>query len=403
MDAKAEILYDLNAIARITAVPGILEAAARTTGMRFTAVAKVTDTTWTACAVHDELGFGLAPGGELLLETTICDEIRRHHRPVVFGHASRDPVFSLHHTPKHYGLESYLSVPIFRVDGSFFGTLCAIDSVPADLSDPNVVRTFELFAELIGRQLEIEEQLEQSDQALRSAEKLAVLREQLMVLLGRDIRDPLQSIITGLYLLDRSPGLPVEDRAFITEMAASCTRISDVTRDALDLASGRLGTGIPLSVTRNEDLSSWLSAAIARLRVAHPDSRIESDIRLQGALTCDPQRVEQALDNLVRNAIAYGDRARPIQVRVHSDEAAFHLSVHNFGEAVPAALLANGFEPYARDRAGSGPAGLGLGLFIVAEIAKAHAGSLTCESTPEAGTRFVCSFPIDGGEAASGQ
>lgn len=390
MDAT---LSDLAAIARITAVPGILEAAARTTGMRFTAVAKVTEDRWIACAVRDELGFGLLPGGELQLETTICNEIRQHHTPVVFGHASAHPVFSGHHTPKHYGLESYISVPIFRVDGSFFGTLCAIDSVPADLDDPNVLRTFELFAELIGRQLEIEERLEQSDEALRNAEKMALLREQFTALLGQEIRDPLQAIITGLYLLNQSPQLPAEDRGYIAEMVASCARISHVTSDIVDFACGRLGLGIPLTVTRNEDLSQRLHAATERLRQAHRDRRIETDFRLDGAIFCDPQRVVRVLDNLVANAIGVGERERPIRVSAHCDDGVFRLSVHHFGGAASVAALSPEFEPYPRDGVATQRAGLGLGLYIAAQIAKAHAGSLDLTASPQAGTTFTCSFP----------
>ena len=89
--ALYEQLRGVDAVARIAAVPTILEAVARTTGMRFSAVARVTDTTWTACAVHDTIDFGLRPGSELVLETTICNEIRQHRQAVIFGHASQHP------------------------------------------------------------------------------------------------------------------------------------------------------------------------------------------------------------------------------------------------------------------------------------------------------------------------
>src|SRR6476620_9140417 len=94
------------------------------TGMRFAAVASVTEQSWTACAVRDDLGFGLLPGQQLELESTICNEIRQHQRPVVFGHASADPHYRQHHTPKQYGLESYLSVPMV-----LFSAPCARSTV----------------------------------------------------------------------------------------------------------------------------------------------------------------------------------------------------------------------------------------------------------------------------------
>lgn len=140
----------------LPALPALLELASRLTGMRFVAVARVTDERWTACAVHDLLGFGLQPGQDLVLETTICDEIRQHQRTVQFDHASAHPVFSTHPTPAMYGFESYLSVPMFRRDGSLFGTLCALDPRPSQL-DALSVKCFEVLAAWIGAQMELDD------------------------------------------------------------------------------------------------------------------------------------------------------------------------------------------------------------------------------------------------------
>lgn len=149
-------LADVAALLQLPALPALLELASRLTGMRFVAVARVTDERWTACAVHDLLGFGLQPGQDLVLETTICDEIRQHQRTVQFDHASAHPVFSTHPTPAMYGFESYLSVPMFRRDGSLFGTLCALDPRPSQL-DALSVKCFEVLAAWIGAQMELDD------------------------------------------------------------------------------------------------------------------------------------------------------------------------------------------------------------------------------------------------------
>lgn len=149
-------MADVAALLQLPALPALLELASRLTGMRFVAVARVTTERWTACAVHDLLGFGLQPGQDLVLETTICDEIRQHHRTVQFDHASADPVFSTHPTPAMYGFESYLSVPMFRRDGSLFGTLCALDPRPSQL-DALSVKCFEVLAAWIGAQMELDD------------------------------------------------------------------------------------------------------------------------------------------------------------------------------------------------------------------------------------------------------
>ena len=82
---------DIAAISKIQAVASILEVICRITWMGFAAVPRVTETKWVTCAVRDEINFGLTPGSELQLETTICNEIRQHQQPVVINHVDRDP------------------------------------------------------------------------------------------------------------------------------------------------------------------------------------------------------------------------------------------------------------------------------------------------------------------------
>jgi len=165
-------LADVAALLASPAVPALLGMASRTTGMRLVAVARVTAERWTACAVHDLLGFGLAPGQDLVLETTLCDEIRQHQQSVQFDQASLHPVFSSHPTPALYGFESYLSVPMFRRDGSLFGTMCALDPQPSQL-DAVSVRCFEVLAAWVGAQLELDERQapgeDRSPQTIRAA------------------------------------------------------------------------------------------------------------------------------------------------------------------------------------------------------------------------------------------
>lgn len=240
MPDRSAIDADVSSIQRIDAVPRILAAVARITGMRFAAVARVTEISWTACAVHDELGFGLSPGGDLDVETTICNEIRQHREPVVFGHASLHPVYAQHHTPKRYGLESYVSVPIFRRDGEFFGTLCAIDSRAAHLDDPVVVQSLQLFAELIGMQLELVEDLDNVQARLKDAQ----FREKIVSTSEREIRDLLQPAITSLYMLRTSSTLAGQDRQLVQELEDSFDAVSRLLRQKLDAALGRVEMGV---------------------------------------------------------------------------------------------------------------------------------------------------------------
>ncbi len=134
-------------------IAAILEEVSRVTGMPFATVARVSDTRWTACAVYDTINFGLHAGQDLALETTICNEIREHGRTVMFNHASTHPLFSKHPTPALYGFESYISIPIYKKDGQFFGTLCAVDPQPRSL-DPATVGILEKYARAIGDEID---------------------------------------------------------------------------------------------------------------------------------------------------------------------------------------------------------------------------------------------------------
>ena len=138
-------------------VPGIREMLAQvcaSTGMGFAAVARVTSERWIACQVLDQIEFGLNPGDELEIKTTICDEIRASGRGVFIDHVGSDASWRTHHTPVLYGFESYASIPIFLADGSFFGTLCAIDPAPRTKPLAEVVPMLQEFADTIGKALD---------------------------------------------------------------------------------------------------------------------------------------------------------------------------------------------------------------------------------------------------------
>jgi DNA-binding XRE family transcriptional regulator len=145
---------DVAAISKIDIVPKILEIICHVTGMGFAAVARVTEDKWIACSVCDKIGFGLEAGGELNLATTICNQIRQSSQAVIIDDVSQDEFYSKHPTPPLYGFQSYISVPVFRQDGSFFGTLCAIDPKPAKVNNPETIELFNSFARLISFHLD---------------------------------------------------------------------------------------------------------------------------------------------------------------------------------------------------------------------------------------------------------
>lgn len=146
-------LADVIDIQRVPEVEAILAELCELTGMGFAAVARVTSDRWIACQVLDKIEFGLEPGEELAIKTTICDEIRASGSGIYINDVDADPEWRRHHTPALYGFKSYISWPIVRGDGSFFGTLCAID--PASRTGlAALAPQMEIYAQLIAVELD---------------------------------------------------------------------------------------------------------------------------------------------------------------------------------------------------------------------------------------------------------
>ena len=383
---------DIIAIQSIEAVPTILDVVCRTTGMGFAAVARVTEDRWIACGVRDEIAFGLEPGGELKVETTICHEIRESREAVVINNVAEDRLYCGHHTPALYGFQSYISMPIILRSGRFFGTLCAIDPRPARLETPEVVGMFKLFAELIAFHLDAIDQVATSDARLLDEQTTSELREQFIAVLGHDLRNPLAAISGGAELLLRTP---LNDKALrlVDIIRGGVARMSGLINDVMDFARGRLGSGIALDRTAATSLEPVLRQVIAELQTRFPDRTIDVSIMANDPIAYDRGRVAQLFSNLLANALTYGAVAAPVHVRATTDKKWLELSVANKGDPIPAAALEQIFQPFTRGTVRPNQQGLGLGLFIASEIAHAHGGTLAVTSSPNE-TRFTFRMPL---------
>lgn len=371
----------LQAIGRIDAVPSILEVCCRVTGMGFAAIARVTETEWTACAVRDEIAFGLGVGGQLDVRTTLCDEVRTQRETIVFDHAAEDPRYADHQTPRIYGLQSYISTPIIRADGGYFGTLCAVDPNPRHVSKPETVETFRLFAKLIAAQLDADERLAASEVALLDQTAAAELQEQFIAVLGHDLRNPLAGADAGALLLQRMD-LPEKAQSIIGAIRASHARMGRLIDDVLDLARGRLGGGVSVETRPLADLAQALEQVVDEMRSAHPHRTITTDLSIPEAVAVDRDRLGQLLSNLLGNALTHGAPEGEIRVVARVSEGLFELSVSNPGDPIPDHVMPGLFEPFHRGvGADTGNRdGLGLGLYIASQIAQAHGGMLEVTS-----------------------
>jgi signal transduction histidine kinase len=391
---EEDLQRDIAAVAGISAVPTILRTIRESTGLRYTLIARVLPDRWVACAVHDEIDFGLGVGGELDVATTLCSVVRDTHEPVVIENVGVDPVYCGHPTPRMYGFQSYIAVPIFRRSGEYFGNICGLDPLPRTLKDAKTLSTLRLFSELISLQLEAEERHEGDRAALCEQREAAKLREEFIAVLGHDLRNPLNAIQVGTDLLLQQAAS--RERRVLERIGSSTRRISGLVEDLLDLARGRLGGGIPLDRAEVSDLEARLRHVLAEVQASYPERSVTFEASIQGPVSCDPKRIEQLLSNLLGNALQHGAPAKPVQVLIQGGGSELRIVVVNHGPPISEEAKSQLFQPYMRGSTGTARDGLGLGLYIVAQIAQSHGGQVDVVS--EGG---LCTFTFSM-SAASG-
>ncbi|MEB8329479.1 GAF domain-containing sensor histidine kinase [Flavobacteriaceae bacterium KMM 6897] len=392
-DLHTNLRKDIDSVNKITVVPNLLDVICKTTGMGFAAIARVTETNWVTCRVKDEIDFGLKPGDELAIETTFCDQVRQHKKPVIIDEVATDEHYKSHPIPLQYGFQSYISVPIHRRDGSFFGTLCAIDTKPAKVDTPEIREMFKLYSELISFHLDAVEELDRVSANLMEERKIAELRETFIAILGHDLRNPVSTTrMCADILLKLSIDKTAIRQAEIIK--ASTYRMQGLIDNLLDFAMGHLGDGIKLELTNdNSVLKKVLEQVLQEMKTLDSHHEIIESIDLNKTVTCDVDRVAQLFSNLLGNAIKHGAENHPINVDIYTTDKVFILSVSNSGDKILKTAMSNLFKPFYSENANRNKRSLGLGLYISFEIAKAHGGQLKAQSSDKK-TTFTLSIPL---------
>jgi PAS domain S-box-containing protein len=223
---------------------------------------------------------------------------------------------------------------------------------------------------------------------------LDTLREQLVGVVGHDLRSPLSAIAMAAGLLLKRGTLSDSDGKLAARIARNADRMAKMISQLLDFTRSRLGGGIPLEPTPL-DLAELCAEVIADLEIAHPDRPVSFDPDLNTTGSWDRERLAQVVANLLGNAIQHSPPDTPIALRVFDEGPTVRLEVHNGGPPIPPEVQANVFDAFRqgnpRERAKS--ESLGLGLYIVREIARGHGGDVAVCSTEAEGTTFRVILP----------
>jgi signal transduction histidine kinase len=223
-------------------------------------------------------------------------------------------------------------------------------------------------------------------------ERTAHFREQFIGVLGHDLRSPLNAVMGTAQLLLAADDLPPDRvRSAHQRILRSATRMNGLINDILDFTRVRLGGGFTLRRERIR-VTKLVQDVVEELAPSAGRRTITVDGDDSVCATGDRERVIQALTNLLANAIQHSADGSEVRVTVRrSDTSSAVIDVWNSGPPIPPEVLRSLFEPFARS---DDSRGLGLGLFIVSAIARAHDGSASVSSDDD-GTTFSMSLPAD--------
>lgn len=223
------------------------------------------------------------------------------------------------------------------------------------------------------------------------ADTRAAVAEQMMGIVSHDLRNPLTLILMSTEMLRK--GNPSEGQLKIADRVARAVGHSNrLIADLLDFTAAQLGSGIVVNA-QTCDIHAAMAQCVDDLAQAFPEKQIRHIAVGQGICLADAGRLNQLVGNLVANAVAYGSDVAPITVTSTVDAGGFSIAVSNAGEPIPEGIRGSLFKPMSRGTTDGAVRSIGLGLFIVNEITKAHGGSVDVESDATS-TTFTARFPI---------
>jgi len=223
-------------------------------------------------------------------------------------------------------------------------------------------------------------------------------RDMFLAVLGHDLRGPLQAISMTGWLLMKPDVSETARREAAMRIQRNSTTMGLLISDLLEFMRTRLGSGIPLARTAC-DLGPVCTSALETVRAGNPEQSFEEQMSGDLVISADAPRLQQALLNLLSNAVQHGEAGRPISLVAKGTGDGIEVRVTNFGRPIPEIALQTIFEPLVRapspeaDRHEHSKTSLGLGLFIVREIVAGHGGLVTVQSSVDAGTVFTIRLP----------
>ncbi len=220
-----------------------------------------------------------------------------------------------------------------------------------------------------------------------------------LAILGHDVRNPLGAISMGAQIIMQDETLGAKHQRVAAQVLKSTQRVSEIVADLLDFSTGHLGGGIPVH-TAPMDFRGECEAVVQEMKMFHPARTFELAMHGDLHVKWDRSRINQALSNLLANAVQHGAAATPVSITISREQSEVVWTVQNAGERIAPERLRTMFDPAktftiksVSERSASKSHNLGLGLYIAHEIALAHGGKISVSSSVAHGTTFTLRIP----------
>jgi K+-sensing histidine kinase KdpD len=230
-----------------------------------------------------------------------------------------------------------------------------------------------------------------AEAAEKEAKRIGDLQERLVAVVSHDLRNPLASITMGIDTLRKRRHLEPWEERVLARQARSAQRMEEIIRDLLDFAKARRGGVIPVRPEPMK-MEEVCRRVIAELEQANPGREVSLHVEGDDRGEWDAARLAQLISNLVGNALQHSPEGAAVEVRIRGSSRNLVMEVNNSGPAIPPEVLPVLFEPFKRGSERKGK-GVGLGLFIAREIARAHGGVVDVCSRADKGTSFTVKLP----------
>ena len=242
----------------------------------------------------------------------------------------------------------------------------------------------------------LQQQIDELTQNTLSLQEQLARKEQFTAMIAHELRSPLTPIINYAHIVAR----PNQKRETIERgtniIISQAWRLSRLVSDLLD--SSRLTSGTFTLAYGPCDAVKLVKETVEQLRPIAPYHIFVVDVPDAPVIgNWDYGRLQQALGNLIDNAIKYSPEESTITTRAWLIPGRVCISVHNEGQSIPSTEADQLFRPYSRLASGSRQKGSGLGLYIAKSIIDAHGGNLQLEPATEEGqgTTFTFDLPLD--------